>query len=72
MQPTMSPTELDEIYTAMCYRMTALGEHNTSLYLARVALLALSRHTGFTDAARLLDEVSQSFEEASNMPDPAS
>ncbi len=74
MQTTMSPTELDEIYTAMCYRMTALGEHNTPLYLARVALLALSRHAGFADATRLLDEVSHSFEatEADNTPDRAS
>ncbi|MCY0854462.1 hypothetical protein [Cupriavidus sp. D39] len=72
MQTTMSPSELDEIYTAMCYRMTALGEPNASLYLARVALLALSRHAGFADATRLLDEVSQSFEETDNNPERAS
>ena len=63
MQTTMSPTELDEIYTAMCYRMTALGERNASLYLARVALLALSRHADFTGATQLLQEVSDSFGE---------
>ncbi|MGT2504985.1 hypothetical protein [Cupriavidus basilensis] len=61
MQTTMTPTELDEIYTAMCYRMTALGERDASLYLARVALLALGRHAGFADATRLLQEVSDSF-----------
>ncbi|MDB5827404.1 MAG: hypothetical protein JWQ73_1624 [Variovorax sp.] len=38
---TMTPSDLDNLYTALCRRLTELGEKQTPLYLARFALLAI-------------------------------
>jgi hypothetical protein len=46
----LSPDQLDEVYTRACYTMTELGEKNTELFLARLALL-LMKEVG--DAARI-------------------
>ncbi len=39
----MLATELDTCYTQLCTTMTALGEQNAPLFLARFAVLAIER-----------------------------
>jgi hypothetical protein len=46
----LSDQELDEVYTQACTTMTELGETQTPLYLARLALL-LMKEVG--DAGRI-------------------
>jgi hypothetical protein len=38
----MTDAELDAVYTQLCRTMTDLGQAQTPLYLARLALLALT------------------------------
>jgi hypothetical protein len=40
---TMTDTQRDAVYTALCKTMTQLGEPATPLFLARFALLAVER-----------------------------
>jgi hypothetical protein len=55
--PTMTEAELDAAYTHLCKTMTELGEARAPLFLARFALLAMTRIgdaavvQGLTDAA---------------------
>jgi hypothetical protein len=58
----MTAADLDTSYTALCHTMTRLGEPQTPLFLARFALLAMSRladpalvQAMITDAAAGLD-----------------
>ena len=37
----MTEEQLDELYTRVCRTMTAAGEENTELYLARLVLLLM-------------------------------
>lgn len=37
----LTDQELDEVYTRACYAMNELGESNTPLFLARLALLLM-------------------------------
>ena len=46
----MKDTELDTVYTQLCRTMTALGQDQAQLYLARFALLAI-RHIDDQEAA---------------------
>lgn len=39
----MTDTQLDTLYTTLCHRMTALGAAQAELFLARFALLAITR-----------------------------
>ncbi|ABE30238.1 hypothetical protein DR64_409 [Paraburkholderia xenovorans LB400] len=39
----MTDIELDAVYTRLCKTMTDVGETNASLFLARFALLAITR-----------------------------
>jgi len=39
----MNDAELDRLYTRLCRTMTDLGESNSTLFLARFALLAMTR-----------------------------
>ena len=39
----MNDAELDQLYTHLCRTMTGLGESNSTLFLARFALLAMAR-----------------------------
>jgi hypothetical protein len=39
----MTETDLDTAYTTLCHTMTRLGEPQAPLFLARFALLAMSR-----------------------------
>jgi hypothetical protein len=41
--PTMTEAELDAAYTHLCKTMTELGEAQAPLFLARFALLAMTR-----------------------------
>ena len=41
--PRLTDTELDAVYTQFCHQMTALGEAQAPLFMARFALLAMSR-----------------------------
>lgn len=55
--PAMTEAELDIAYTHLCKTMTELGEERAPLFLARFALLAMTRIgdvavvQGLTDAA---------------------
>lgn len=51
----MNAAELDEVYSALCHRLTAVGEQHAPLYLCRLALL-LANEVGDTTAIhRALD-----------------
>ena len=41
--PRLTDTELDAVYTQFCHQMTALGEAQAPLFMARFALLAMTR-----------------------------
>lgn len=53
--PTMTEAELDAAYTHLCKTMTELGEARASLFLARFALLAMTR-LGDVDAVQRLTD----------------
>jgi hypothetical protein len=58
----VTDTELDTVYTHLCKTMTALGEANASLYLARLALLAFDTIADATVATRLIDAAADSID----------
>ena len=41
--PHLTDTELDAVYTQFCHQMTAVGEAEAPLFMARFALLAMRR-----------------------------
>ena len=41
--PHLTDTELDAAYTQSCHQMTAVGEAEAPLFMARFALLAMRR-----------------------------
>ena len=49
----LSPVELDAVYTGLCSTLTGLGQAQAPLFLARLAMLALS-HIGDADVAQSL------------------
>lgn len=55
----MTATELDAVYTRLCTTMTALGESNVPLFLARFALLASVRIGDGDAVARLIDAAAE-------------
>ena len=58
----MTDSELDAVYTQLCRTMTALGEAQAPLYLARLALLALTELDDAGLAQRLLSEAAHGIE----------
>ena len=42
-EPPMNDADLDAVYTRLCTTMTAVGEAEANLFLARFALLAMPR-----------------------------
>lgn len=50
----MSTAELDAVYTGLCTTLTGLGQAQAPLFLARVALLALSQIGDAAVAQRLI------------------
>lgn len=52
----MTEAELDTAYSALCRKMTDLGESNTPLLLARFALLAMAEIGDAASIARLIQD----------------
>lgn len=59
----MTDSELDTVYTRLCKTMTQLGEANTTLFLARFALLAIEKVGDAEAALDLIDDASESMAE---------
>ena len=59
----MTDSDLDRVYTTLCQTLTAEGEADAPLYLARLALLCL---TELDDAQRAVSLI-----EAARLPSPA-
>jgi hypothetical protein len=53
--PSLSPNDLDDAYTHLCHTMTRVGEEQAPLFLARLALLALTRAADADLARQLID-----------------
>jgi hypothetical protein len=53
---TLTDSDLDITYTCLCTTMTRLGEPQAPLFLARLALLALTRLGDAAQALALIDE----------------
>ncbi|MBB5499758.1 hypothetical protein [Paraburkholderia sp. MM5384-R2] len=60
----MTDSDLDIIYTRLCKTMTQLGQPNTSLFLARFAMLAIDRIDDPTVALNLIDDASEGMTES--------
>ena len=58
--PHLTDTELDAAYTQFCHQMTAVGEAEAPLFMARFALLAMTR---IGDAAAVKQLVVQAAED---------
>ena len=58
----MTDSELDAVYTQLCNTMTALGEAQAPLFLARLALLALTELGDSEAAQRLLADAARDLE----------
>jgi hypothetical protein len=52
--PAMTDSELDAVYTTLCKTMTQLGEPRSSMFLARLALLAIDRIADAETARQLI------------------
>lgn len=63
----MTDSELDGVYSQLCLTMTRLGPANAPLYLARFALLAMTR---LGDAA-LVNELLEAAAQDLRGEDPA-
>jgi len=57
--PTLTDTELDQAYTHLCKTMTRVGEANATLFLARFALLAMTRMGDAEAALKLIDTAAE-------------
>lgn len=58
----MTEAELDAAYSALCQKMTDLGETNTPLFLARFALLAITEIGNSATIARLIQDAAHDLE----------
>ena len=65
----MTESELDSVYTQLCRTMTDLGEARAPLFLARLALLAISEIGDAAAAQRLIADASEGM--GSPEPPPA-
>jgi hypothetical protein len=59
----MTDSDLDLIYTRLCKTMTQLGEPNTSLFLARFAMLAINTIDDPAVALSLIDDAREGMPE---------
>jgi hypothetical protein len=55
----VTDAELDAVYTQLCRVMTARGEPAATLFLARFALLAITRIDDAEAVARLIDDAAE-------------
>jgi hypothetical protein len=60
----MTDSDLDIVYTRLCKTMTQLGESNTSLFLARFAMLAIDKINDPAVALNLIDDASEGMTES--------
>ena len=58
----MTESELDGVYTQLCKTMTDLGEARSSLFLGRLALLALGEMDDMALAQRLIADAGEGME----------
>ncbi len=58
----MTEAELDAAYSDLCRTMTRLGEAQTPQYLARFALLAMTRIGDAAVVARLIADAAEDLE----------
>ena len=65
----MTDTELDAVYTQLCHTLTAAGQTQAPLLLARFALLAMLR---IDDAPALLRMIDQAAADGANDASDAS
>ena len=61
---TVSESELDSVYTRLCKTMTELGEDESSLFLARFALLAVIKIDDAAAVERLIADASEKIKGA--------
>jgi hypothetical protein len=59
----MTDSDLDNVYTRLCKTMTQVGEANTSLFLARFAMLAIDTIDDPAVALNLIDDASEEMSE---------
>lgn len=52
----MTAAQLDAAYSHLCHTMTRVGEAQASIFLARLALLALSQCDDAEAAKQLIDD----------------
>ena len=64
----LAPADLDDAYTRLCHTMTRLGEAQATIFLARLALLALARAEGADAARRLIDDAESGLAAAEDAP----
>jgi hypothetical protein len=62
----LAPADLDDAYTRLCRTMTRLGEGQATIFLARLAVLALARAGGADAARRLIDDAASDLAPADN------
>lgn len=60
---TLTPEQLDELYTRLCYRMARAGEEATPQILARLALLLMHEVGDAGRIDRAIDEATLDFPE---------
>ncbi len=58
----MTDSELESVYTQLCVTMTQLGPANATPYLARFALLAMTRIGDAAAVKELLDAAAQDLQ----------
>ena len=59
---TITAADLDEAYTHLCRTMTRIGEDKAMLFLARLAMLALTLTRDAEAARRLVDAAAADIE----------
>lgn len=57
--PHLTDTELDAAYTQFCHQMTAVGEAEAPLFMARFALLAMRRIGDASAVQQLIAQAAQ-------------
>jgi hypothetical protein len=59
---SLSDADLDATYTHLCKTLTRLGEAHMPMFLARLALLAVSRMDSGAAALELIDSAAEDLE----------
>ena len=59
----MNNADLDDAYTQLCRTMTALGQAQAPLYLARFALLAMTQIADRATIERMIEDAAADLQE---------